>query len=129
MKDSGEGSRSSLVSSHIESETRLNALAFHHTLEDISDLSRGSDSNRLTSIELRIVPIELGQRLKLFGELLQRSFRTCDSQFDGTRNVHTRVRLKELDTSSQVQDSSARLKVEKGSSEGRISAHAEKSRE
>jgi hypothetical protein len=51
--------------------------------------------------------------------LLQRSLRTRHGEFERTRNVHARIRLEKLDTSSQVQDSSAGLKVEKSASERR----------
>ena len=112
---------------HVEAKTWLNALAFANTLENVSDSSCGSDGNRLASVELRVVPVELGQPKQLFGELLQRSFRTRNREFEWTRNVHARIRLEKLDTSSQVQDSSAGLKVEKSSSQGRVSTCAKNS--
>jgi len=98
----------------------LNALALANAFENVPDASRRSYGNRFASIELRVVPIELGQPQKLFGELLQRSLRTRHGEFERTRNVHARIRLEKLDTSSQVQDSSAGLKVEKSSSERRV---------
>jgi hypothetical protein len=113
------------VSSDIEGVPSLRPVLRAHVSEDLPDSIGGAQSDGLPSIELGLIPVHLGQREQLLGQMLGTGLGLDHAERRRGGDVHAWIGAIEGHAAPGVEKVLAGVEASRGATQGRMRGRAE----